>query len=83
MFLAGVTFGNLAPGGGGGLDAWLARYDLCYSDCNADGALTVADFGCFQTMFVAGDPHADCNADGLLTVADFGCFQTAFVAGCP
>jgi len=55
----------------------------CYPDCNADGALTVADFGCFQTRFVAGDPYADCNADGQRTVADFGCFQTKFVAGCP
>ena len=55
----------------------------CYPDCNDDGALTVADFGCFQTRFVAGDMYADCNGDGQLTVADFGCFQTEFVAGCP
>ncbi|MFM9995666.1 MAG: GC-type dockerin domain-anchored protein [Phycisphaerales bacterium] len=55
----------------------------CSADCNADGALTVADFGCFQTKFVAGDPSADCSGDGSLTVADFGCFQTGFVAGCP
>jgi hypothetical protein len=55
----------------------------CYPDCNASGNLTVADFGCFQTKFVAGDPYADCNASGTLTVADFGCFQTRFVAGCP
>jgi hypothetical protein len=55
----------------------------CYPDCTEDGALTVADFGCFQTRFAAGNPYADCNADGSLTVADFGCFQTQFVAGCP
>ncbi len=55
----------------------------CYPDCNSDGVLTVADFGCFQTKFVAGDPYADCNGDGVRTVADFGCFQTKFVAGCP
>jgi hypothetical protein len=55
----------------------------CYPDCNEDGALTVADFGCFQTKFVATNPDADCNADGSLTVADFGCFQTKFVSGCP
>ncbi len=55
----------------------------CYPDCNASGTLTVADFGCFQTRFVAADPYADCNADSALTVADFGCFQTKFVAGCP
>ncbi len=54
-----------------------------YADCNADGALTVADFGCFQTAFVAGDLYADCNRDSQFTIADFGCFQTAFVAGCP
>ena len=55
----------------------------CYPDCNEDGALTVADFGCFQTAFVAGNTYADCNGDGQLTVPDFGCFQTKFVAGCP
>ncbi len=54
----------------------------CYPDCNADGVLTIADFGCFQTKFVSGDPYADCNSTGGLTIADFGCFQTRFVAGC-
>ncbi len=62
----------------------LKRTDTpCYADCTKDGSLTVADFGCFQTRFVAGDPYADCNGAGGLTVADFGCFQTEFVAGCP
>ncbi len=56
---------------------------VCYADCNLDGLLTVADFGCFQTKFVLGNPYADCTGDGLFTVADFGCFQTKFVLGCP
>ncbi len=56
---------------------------VCYPDCTGEGSLTIADFGCFQTKFVAGDPYADCNGVGGLTIADFGCFQTAFVAGCP
>ncbi len=55
----------------------------CYPDCSGSGTLTVADFTCFQTKFVAGDPYADCNASGTRTVADFTCFQTRFVAGCP
>jgi hypothetical protein len=55
----------------------------CYADCTNDGALTAADFGCFQSGFVAGDLYADCNADGALNVVDFGCFQTSFVTGCP
>lgn len=58
--------------------------DACYPDCNASGALTVADFSCFQTRFVTGLAYADCNGDGALTVADFTCFQSAFVVGgCP
>ena len=61
----------------------LAMPDGCYADCDESGSLTVADFGCFQTRFVAHVPYADCTADGALTVADFGCFQTAFVTGCP
>ncbi len=56
---------------------------MCYPDCNLDSVLTIADFGCFQTKFVAGDLYADCNGVGGLTIADFGCFQTSFVAGCP
>jgi hypothetical protein len=27
-----------------------------WADCNADGILTVQDFGCFQTKFVSGCP---------------------------
>jgi hypothetical protein len=55
----------------------------CYADCNGDGLLGLADFGCFQTKFALGDPYADCNGDGLLGLADFGCFQTKFALGCP
>jgi hypothetical protein len=62
---------------------WPGMHDSCYPDCNGVGGLTIADFGCFQTKFVAGDPYADCNGVGGLTIADFGCFQTGFVAGCP
>ncbi len=70
-------------GGATGDPATLTVQGCCYADCNLDGTLTVADFGCFQTKFVAGDPYADCNTSGSLTVADFGCFQTKFVVGCP
>jgi hypothetical protein len=55
---------------------------VCYPDCDASASLTVADFPCFQTKFVQGDPYADCDASGTLTVADFPCFQTKFVQGC-
>jgi hypothetical protein len=55
----------------------------CYADCNADGVLNLADFGCFQTRFATANPYADCNGDGLLNLADFGCFQTRFALGCP
>ncbi len=64
-------------------DITIEIIDTCYPDCNGVGGLTIADFGCFQTKFVAGDPYADCNGVGGLTIADFGCFQTKFVAGCP
>jgi hypothetical protein len=61
----------------------LVVQDSCYPDCNADGALTIADFGCFQTKFVQGHPYADCNGSGTLTIADFGCYQAQFAVGCP
>jgi hypothetical protein len=80
---AGTGFG-LGGFGSTTFDNWsTCQPTTCYPDCNEDGALTVADFGCFQTRFVAADPYADCNGDSALTVADFGCFQTQFVAGCP
>jgi hypothetical protein len=56
---------------------------MCYPDCDLSGILTIADFACFQTRFVAGDLYADCNGTGTLNIADFGCFQTQFTAGCP
>jgi hypothetical protein len=57
--------------------------EVCYPDCNTDGQLNLADFGCFQTRFALGEPYADCNGDGALNLADFGCFQTSFALGCP
>jgi hypothetical protein len=56
---------------------------LCYADCNGDGVLNLADFGCFQTKYALGDPYADCNGDGVRNMADFGCFQNVFALGCP
>ncbi len=76
-----IAEGNAYTIGAGGVGALGAP--VCYANCTGEGPLTVADFGCFQTRFVAGDPYADCNGDAALTVADFGCFQTNFVAGCP
>ena len=83
VFIAGYTMASLGGPHAGQFDGWIARYGPCNTDCNDDGLLTVADFGCFQTRFVAGDTYADCDRDGALTIADFGCFQSAFVAGCP
>jgi hypothetical protein len=56
---------------------------FCYPDCDGNGTLTIADFGCFQLRFALAEPEADCNEDGVLTIADFGCFQARFVAACP
>ncbi len=55
----------------------------CYPDCDENGSLTIADFGCFQTTFVVQFPYADCNQDTFYTIADFGCFQARFIQGCP
>jgi hypothetical protein len=71
QFLQDIPFLVIGEVGGG-----------CYPDCDGVNGLTVADFGCFQTKFVQGDPYADCDGLNGLTVADFGCFQTKFVQGC-
>jgi hypothetical protein len=86
VYVCGYTGGNIITGGGtggGSYDAWVALYESCYADCNADGALSLADFACFQTKYLATDPYADCNNDGAVNLADFGCFQTRYVLGCP
>ncbi len=91
--------GNIAPGGMPQIvavdlfsdtldslyfdDLSLSEMGGCYPDCNNSGTLTIADFGCFQAAFAAGNMYADCNNSGTLTIADFGCFQAAFAAGCP
>lgn len=75
-----------AGGQGGGVQGTLSFELLevsCYPDCDQNGTLSIADFGCFQTRFVAGDPYADCDGNSTLSVSDFGCFQTLFVGGCP
>ncbi len=54
----------------------------CYPDCDADGALSIDDFICFQTFFSLNDPYADCDADTFLSIDDFICFQTFFAIGC-
>ncbi len=64
---------------GGEIRGFLA----CYPDCNQSLSLSVADFICYQTAFIAGNPYADCNADTALTIGDFICFQSSFVTGCP
>lgn len=81
--VAGASGGGMSlyTLGAGGLSAFGAP--ACYADCSGDGALSVADFGCFQTRYVLADPWADCTGEGSLTVADFGCFQTRYVIGCP
>jgi hypothetical protein len=67
----------------------IARYGCplpptnCKADCDADGALTIDDFICFQTHFALSSPAADCDLDASLTIDDFVCFQTLFAFGCP
>lgn len=79
LVVAGVSVAGGAPVGS--IAAWSC--DVCYPDCNGDGVLSVADFGCFAGAFVLGQPYADCNGDGLLSIPDFGCFQGRYVVGCP
>ncbi len=56
---------------------------FCRTDINKDRALTIADFGAFQTAFVQANLMvADFNDDGALTISDFAAYQTKFVQGC-
>ncbi len=79
-----TVFAGYGTNPGGAREAWIAHLPpTCYADCNSDGALNLADFGCFQTKFALGEAYADCNGDGARNLSDFGCFQTRFALGCP
>jgi hypothetical protein len=83
-----ASFSQLQPGLCRPSGDWVVRatwesVNCCYPDCNEDGKLNLADFGCFQTRYATQHPYADCNADQVLNLADFGCFQTKFAQGCP
>lgn len=55
----------------------------CRADVNNDGALNVADFGAFLTLYAAGDRRTDMDDSCALNVADFGAYLTAYARGCP
>lgn len=74
-----LTGGVLYTIGAAGLHA----FGGCAADCDGSGSLSVADFTCFRTRYLAGDPRADCTGDGALSVADFTCFRSAYLEGCP
>ncbi len=81
LFVGG-SFGGAGGVSTLGFAAWRGC-PVCEADCDRNGSLNGADFGCFQTKFMNQDPSADCNQDSALTVNDFGCFQARFAAGCP
>jgi trimeric autotransporter adhesin len=79
--------GNFSTAGASGIAAnGLVRHTgcpaSCYADCDANGALNIDDFICFQTLFALSDPAADCDSGGTLNIDDFICFQTFFALGC-
>ncbi len=79
-FIANLTLGGNPLIGCEGLA--VAGAPVCYPDCDANGALNVNDYICFQTKFALGDPYADCDGNGQRSVNDYICFQTKFALGC-
>ncbi len=81
----GALMGVFATGSGL-ISPWYLLFDAgqapCYPDCDANGALNVNDYICFQTKFALGDPYADCDGNGVRNVNDYICFQTKFALGC-
>ncbi len=62
--------------------AFMGEAHLCYPDCDANEALDIDDFICFQTLYALGEPYADCDGNGGLDIDDFICFQTLYAFGC-
>jgi hypothetical protein len=79
-----VPFANPYATSQNGGGAWVGPVpSSCYPECNGDGILNLADFGCYNNSWQFGYSYADCNLDGVWNLADFGCFQTSFALGCP
>lgn len=71
----GVVAPNLAR--------WGCPPSTCYADCDASGALSIADYICFSNEFAAQSTYADCDASGTWNIFDYICFSDAYTAGCP
>ena len=54
----GKTIAGIGLNPQGEYEGWVAvlGQPSCYADCNGDGQLNLADFGCFQTKFALGCP---------------------------
>jgi hypothetical protein len=72
-------------------ESWVARLPAgiaCYANCDGSTAaplLTVNDFQCFLSHFVAGDSYANCDMSVMpptLNINDFQCFLNKFAGGC-
>ncbi len=66
----------------------VSTWGACYANCDNSTVapvLNVADFTCFLTRYVAGDPRTNCDGGGVpaLNVQDFSCFLAKYAAGCP
>jgi hypothetical protein len=71
---------TICPILGKNVDCPLFDYSGC-ADCNGDGILNLADFGCFQTLFSQNASGADFNKDGQINVLDFLAFTSSFNEG--
>ncbi len=66
------------------VDFILPLVDLCFCDCDGNGALNVDDVDCFVAGFLGADlATADCDGNGSLNVDDVDCFVACFLATCP
>jgi hypothetical protein len=56
---------------------------FCQVDINGDGAVNVADYLAFLSIYSTGGDQADFNRDGQVNVTDYLAFLSAYSAGCP
>jgi hypothetical protein len=79
---AGATYTIRVSGFNAAVGSGTLHITCCRVDMNGDGAVNVADYLAFLSLYSAGNAAADVNGDGQINVADYLAFLSLYSSGC-